>query len=220
MSDEEVEGWLMPVAARATELLLSYQTARNLTGDLLEIGVYEGKYFLVMAKAAQTLERLVAIDIFESQEPKIESVQGKRAHFESVMEKYAPNKEVIIMESDSTRLSQHDIRMALQTTEVKPFRFISIDGSHHADDVFLDLDLVAQLLMTGGIIALDDWSLLPTASWPGVLEGELRYQHSTKGEALLHIGVIPNKLLLTNDPFWVREYQAILRDFAKKEDAA
>lgn len=215
---EEVDGWLSPVAARATDLLLRYQTARELTGDLMEIGVYAGRYFLVLAQAAQSLERLLAVDIFESQDPKIPSEQGNRAVFEANLEKYAPWKNIHIMESDSTRLSQHDIRMELQTTELQPLRFVSIDGCHDEETVWLDLDLVAPLLMTGGVVALDDWSAEGNQQWPGVAAGEAKFQTLTRGEVLHHIGTIPNKLLLTNDLFWKVEYQRILRDFAQREE--
>ena len=213
---EAVEGWLEPPTARITQFLLAYQTARELTGDLLEIGVYAGKYFLVLAAAAQDLEQLVAIDIFESEGPAIPSVQGSRAVFEANLQKYAPSRHVYIMESNSRELTPQLITTGMGTTERRPFRFISIDGSHDEETVASDLKLAEGLLMSGGIVALDDWTPAIHPQWPGVIDGETRYQ--AEGGGLLHIGSIPNKLLLSNGPFWVREYQQILREYRDSEE--
>jgi len=212
LMSSEVEGWLEPGAAKAIDFLLQFQHARELVGDLMEIGVYDGKLFLVLAKNAGSLETCVAIDIFESEEPAIPSVRGVRSRFEANLKKYAPQTRTVIMESNSATLVPHDVRMAMQTTTHSPFRFISIDGCHDADSVKQDLNLSASLLMAGGVIALDDWAPDGNKQWPGVAEGETAFQVMTHGEDLIHIGAIPNKLLLTNDPFWRTEYQRVLKD--------
>lgn len=214
----EVDGWLEYPTARITAYLLKYQSSRDLVGDVLEIGVFAGKYFLILAQALRKYggERAVAIDIFESQMPVIEeSAQGRRAIFEANLTKYAPPCEVIIMESDSTRITAEAVRGRMMTSERQPFRFISIDGGHDAPTVQSDLLLAEELLMPGGIVALDDWRPGGHLTWPGVMDGEIAYQ--TGGGTLMHIGTIPNKLLLTNDPFWMEDYRAVLRDYTEED---
>ena len=213
----DVEGWLDQRTASITRFLTHYQHGRDMIGDVLEIGVYHGKYFLVLVGNLAALERAVAIDIFGSQDPKIPSVQGSREVFEATIKKYAPHVQPIVMESDSTRLSTEDILGAMGEARswVAPFRFISIDGSHDAESVYRDLHLCRHLMMPGAIIALDDWTPEGNKQWPGVAEGEARYQQEHP-EDLYHIGAIPNKLLLTNDPQWVDDYRSVLRDFGKR----
>jgi hypothetical protein len=216
---DEVEGWLDPRAANVTAYLMRYQSARNVVGDVMEIGVYHGKYFIVLLNAMAEDDIGVAIDIFGSQDPKIPSVQGDRAVFEENLKKWAPHARVVIMESDSTALKTYDVLIEtgldLRGTG-HPFRFISIDGSHDEDSVARDLSLAEDLLTPGGVIALDDWSPQGNPQWPGVAAGEVRYQVE-EPDTLYHIGAIPNKLLLTTDPFFVQEYQNVLRDYAQEE---
>lgn len=210
---EDVEGWLDSRSANITRFLTSYQHGRDLVGDVMEIGVYAGKYFLRLLDGLSDLEQAVAIDIFDSQEPRIPSVQGKREVFEATLRKYAPHHKVIIMESDSTFLEPGDVRNAMLQTD-NEFRLISIDGSHEAGDVEHDLRLAAELLMPGGIIALDDWTPEGNKQWPGVAEGEVAFQVYNPG-VLVHIGAIPNKLLLTTSTRWAADYQDVLRDFGR-----
>lgn len=212
---DDVEGWLDDRSASVTRFLMAFQRANDITGDVLEIGVYHGKYFLVLMEGVADLEMGVAIDIFQTQAPVLESVQGTREVFEENIRKYAPDKQVVVMERDSTTLSGQDVLNAMACVQSKPFRFISIDGSHDAKDVQRDLTLAEALLMPGGIIALDDWVPDLNKQWPGVAAGEKKYQDATDGEKLGHIGAIPNKLLLCNHTFWLQEYQKVLRDYAK-----
>src|SRR5262245_41342100 len=76
-------GWLESEAASATAALVHNQSqARGMTGELLEIGVFEWKYFLVLALSAQPGERVVALDIVGTQAPRIEhSAHGDLERF-------------------------------------------------------------------------------------------------------------------------------------------
>jgi hypothetical protein len=67
-------------------------------------------------------------------------------------------------------------------------------------------------------VALDDWRPGGHLTWPGVMDGEIAYQSS--GGTLMHIGTIPNKLLLTNDPFWMEDYRRVLRTYTEEEPSA
>ena len=206
-----VDGWLSETAARATDYLLQYQTARGLYGDVLEIGVYHGRYFIVLANRTVELERAYAIDIFGSGEPVIAgSAHGDREVFEANVKKYAPQCDLIVMESDSSLLPQEFLDRLYHQC-----RFVSVDGSHDEESVVNDLFVAEKLLAPGGLVALDDWRPEGNDQWPEVISGEVRYQ--ADGGVLQHVGSIPNKLLLCNDPLWVRDYQKVLRDFATEE---
>lgn len=207
-----VEGWLEHPTTRATDYLMRYQTARDLHGSVLEIGVYHGLYFLVLAWALAPREQAVAIDIFEEGEPKIPSVQGNLEIFMDNLRRWGPPAPHTVIQADSTTLKPSDVMLAMQTTELRPFRWISIDGSHDAESCLSDLHLAEQLLAWGGVVALDDWRAEGNPQWPGVLEAEIRYQQEAVNP-LVHIGTLPNKLLLTTSEAWAKEYRQVLRDW-------
>ncbi len=61
----QIPGFLFSSAAHGTAWLLMEQAEGNLKGGILEIGVFRGKYFSVLAMATQsTGERLLGIDNF------------------------------------------------------------------------------------------------------------------------------------------------------------
>lgn len=207
-----VEGWLNARTARGTDLLMRYQTARDLHGSALEIGVYQGAYFLVLAWALAPRESAVAIDIFEEGEPAIPSVQGKLEPFMDALRQWGPPFPTTVIQADSTTLKASDVMLAMQTTELRPFRWISVDGSHDEHSCAKDLHLAQSLLMDGGVVALDDWRAEGNPQWPGVIDGELAYQLEAE-HPLVHVGTLPNKLLLTTSDAWAREYRQILQDW-------
>lgn len=208
-----VEGWLEHSAARGTDFLMRYQTARDIHGDVLEIGVYAGAYFLVLAWALAPPERAVALDIFEEGEPAIPSAQGKLEPFMDNLRRFGPPFPTTVIQADSTTLKPSDVMLAMQTTTLNPFRWISVDGSHDPDSCYKDLVLARALLMDGGVIALDDWRIEGNPQWPGVIDAELEYQLHDELPPLIHVGTLPNKLLLTTSEAWAREYRQVLRDW-------
>jgi hypothetical protein len=61
-----IPGWLQDFAAILTMDLLAYQERQKIAGSLLEIGVFQGRYFSVLlASALRTDSRLVGVDTFQ-----------------------------------------------------------------------------------------------------------------------------------------------------------
>jgi hypothetical protein len=89
-----------------------------------------------------------------------------------------------------------------------PARFISVDGSHEKDDVYLDLILCEQALVVGGIIAVDDF-LNPLAI--GVNEAVHTYFMVPR--RLVPFAYIPNKLLLCHRS-QAGDYKAVIEQTA------
>ena len=207
---DAVDGWLDPLAARVTDYLLRYQSARGLVGDVCEIGVYHGRYFLVLLGALVADERGVALDLFGAQPPTIGgSAEGDLAIFESNLRHWAPDRRVVTLQADSRNVTPESLG------EVRPFRFISVDGSHDHDTVVSDLALAADTIMPGGLVALDDWRPEGNPQWPEVIDGEVTFQMAHP-DTLLHVGAIPNKLLLPTNRHWAEDYQKILRDYTEE----
>jgi len=198
----EVEGWLDDTAARVTARLLRQQVAMGLAGNVLEIGVHHGRYFLVLATGLAANESGIAIDIFDNQHLNIsQSGRGDRRIFESNVARFAPHVPVEIVQAESTQLSDDFIH------EHAGMRFISIDGGHDSETTCSDLWLAERLTLDGGIVALDD---IYRPDWSGVTAGLARYFE--EGGRLIPFALIPNKLLLTTDSDWTERYRSTLQE--------
>jgi SAM-dependent methyltransferase len=211
------DGWLYDETAQATEDLLTYQRSRGLTGDILEIGVYLGRYFILLAKQLMPEETIIGVDIFHSAEPRIPgSANIDRDACIINLKRYLPelwpSDRLVILEEDSRDLATSDYAATVHGT----FRFISIDGSHDEVTVYSDLRLAHDLLLKGGLVALDDWNDEQPPQWPGVKLGWAMYDEwatqRQREPRLRIVGEVPNKLILCNDGVWAGDYRLLLKD--------
>jgi hypothetical protein len=163
--------------------LLDWQEHNDLTGPILEIGVFAGRYLSVLLRAAKRKnERVVGIDTFEWVS---EKCVIKNLHHA------VPEVSAILVKRRSVECDVNWLRKLL----LAPPRFVSIDGSHEAEDVLWDLDITDQLLAPQGIVAVDDF-LNPLAL--GVNQA-VNYFFSTPRQ-LAPVAYIANKLFLTRPP--------------------
>ncbi len=195
-----IEGWLSPTTAMMTAQLLVQQSRAGLRGDVAEIGVHHGKYFLVLANATLPGERAVAVDVFDDQHKNLDaSGRGDRAIFEHHLAAHAPGVEVEILQESSLDLDREGFL-------APRFRFLSIDGGHTAAVVASDLRLAERTLLPHGVAALDD---VLSHNWTGVLTGLNAYLIG--GGTLTPMAMLPNKLLLSTDAAAAQQGRALLR---------
>jgi hypothetical protein len=173
-----IPGFLDGYAAARTMDLLAFQERTGIGGSLLEIGVFYGRYLSVLLRSAvRTRDPIVALDTFE--------VVG------------APVVELMLRPLDSGRVKyvQRSSRMttASELREILGVRarFVSIDGSHAAEDAFWDLCLAEQVVAAQGVVALDDF-LNPMT--PGVNEAAHRF--FAESRTLVPFAYTANKLFL------------------------
>jgi hypothetical protein len=197
----EVEGWLEDTAARVTDHLLQAQGELGITGDVLEIGVHHGRYFIVLANGLAPAESAIAVDIFTDQHLNTSrSGAGNWSAFVTNVARFAPLARVEIVQANSTELGDEFV------TARNGVRFVSIDGGHDRATTCSDLWLAERLATTGAIVALDD---IYRPDWSGVTAGLATYLGA--GGALHPFAFIPNKLLLTTDAAWAETYRESLR---------
>ncbi len=200
---DAVEGWLHAASATITARLLQRQTAIGLGGNVMEIGVHHGRYFLVLAEGLAAGESALAVDIFAAQHLNVSnSGRGDQRIFEDNLARFLPHIPVTVVAADSTTLGDDDF-----IAQHAGMRFISVDGGHDRATVRHDLTLCESLLASGGLVALDD---IYRPDWSGVTAGLARY--FWEGGFLVPVAFIPNKLLLTTDPLWAARYRNHLRD--------
>jgi hypothetical protein len=178
---DQIQGMLLPLAARQTLDLLDFQEARGIKGGVLEIGVFCGKYFSLLLHSANTTGCTpVGIDTFEfAPENQVLDLLGRNG---------ADSSRVRLLSGRSRDFSASEVRKHLG----EPARFISVDGSHEKPDVLYDLSLSDVVLGNEGIVAADDFL---NCVCLGVNEAIIEYLAKSSKD-LVPFAYIPNKLLL------------------------
>ncbi len=138
-----LQGWLEDYTAIRTMDMLDWQAASGIEGPLLEIGVYGGRYFSLLLRAAKHGERVVGIDTFQyiSKEAVAETLAA------------LTDTPPMLVSKPSTQCTAEEL---LDYLGAAP-RFVSIDGSHDFQDVFWDLRMTEKILSARGIVAADDF---------------------------------------------------------------
>lgn len=180
---DKIQGWLTRVTSLRTMDILAFQEENEINGSLLEIGVFCGKYFSLLARSAYaTNSKLLGIDTFEW-------TSESRVHEALALSAETASAKVTLWKKLSNECSPNQI---ISFLEVRP-RFISIDGSHDCEDVFLDLELSEQILSSNGIVAVDDF-LNPLTL--GV--NEAVHKFFLRPRVTVPVAYISNKLFLSH----------------------
>lgn len=197
-----IPGFLFSSAAHGTAWLLMEQAESEFKGGILEIGVFRGKYFSVLAMSAQfTGERLLGIDNFVfSPEEAIHASMSANAK--------TAECDYRVLAQSSRDVSAEEILSILGG----PARFVSVDGSHEEEDVYQDLVLTSGILSPHGIIAIDDF-LNPRAL--GV--GEATHRFLGTHRDLIPFALFGNKLFTCRLPFRDKYHESIHRFFGTSD---
>jgi hypothetical protein len=197
-----VAGWLNSTTALMSNSIMEWQSDRGIRGNVCEIGVHHGRYFIALATALQRDEVGIAIDLFSRQEENVDgSGAGDRAAFEQHVNRFLNPHSVVAMETNSLNLKPADI------TAHGKVRFFSVDGGHTEEATANDLFLAEKSIVDEGVVALDD---IMNTQWTGVIGGLCRYKSA--GGTLIGFAMVPNKLFLCR-PRHAGEY----RDFLGRE---
>lgn len=186
-----IAGWFSFDAAL---LFMAFrQLARDSGGpNVLEIGVHHGLSTIAVAALRGPGGRLVAIDLFdEGQEQNVsKSGQGNRAIFRRNMNRfYTDLRFVEEIARPSGELTRADIG--------SDFGFCHIDGGHSRAETYGDVRLCAEVLVPGGLLAVDDYF---NPEFPGVGEGVAQFMIGSPG-TLVPVAIGFNKVLFRKRPF-------------------
>jgi predicted O-methyltransferase YrrM len=144
---ETVLGMSSRFAATICGYVMRRQSELGIAGHFLEIGTFEGRFFIAMALGLAAGERAVGVDSFDWPDP------GLYERFHANCARHGLKREVYCALRASTRaLTSHELIAKLGG----PARFIHIDGDHAPESLRGDLDLVLPLLHAKGVICLDD----------------------------------------------------------------
>jgi predicted O-methyltransferase YrrM len=147
-SYEQVRGMSSRFAAAICGYLIGRQTALGIGGDLVEIGTFEGRFFIAMALGLAPGEKAIGIDRFDWPDPGIEGrfLANCAAHGLS------PDR-YVCWKADSREIAAADLHARLGA---RPARFVHVDGHHSRECLANDLELIHAALHRDGLICLDD----------------------------------------------------------------
>lgn len=162
---DSVAGWFRPADRHLFAAIDDAQRRDGITGDLLEIGCYQGTSAILMGYMKQAHERMIVCDIFDGAVESDEDAAERERY-------YAPNFSRQMLEDNYRRFHGglpeivHGPSWTLNACGLgRSFRFIHIDGSHNYDQVRGDLNIAKHLLVPGGVVSFDD---LLSPHTPGV----------------------------------------------------
>jgi hypothetical protein len=141
-----VQGWLGGGPRAAIWALLDSQVLDGVAGDIMEIGVFHGRTFALLAASRRLDERAVAVDPFGSEQ--------RRSAFLANMERLGVDDgRMDVWDMSSEEFSKIPERAALDNR----IRFLSLDGGHSQETVTVDLKIAEAVLNADGVVAFDDF---------------------------------------------------------------
>ena len=158
----KIEGYMDRLDASLYRELIVAQIKSGIVGSLVEIGVHYGRSFFVLASGRSGTEKSLGVDLFEDDElykhpHKIGRLVGFKSNCQKLGLHFSSNE---ILKKSSLELSPDEI-----LNRVGPVRFFSIDGGHMHQHVTNDLSLAEKVMVTGGVICMDD---ILSPLWPEV----------------------------------------------------
>lgn len=143
-----VRGMSSRFAGAISGWLLLHQTDAGVAGDIVEIGTFEGRYFIALALALAGSEKALGIDSFDW--PSARTLDNFRKNCAA---HGARLERIDAWKANASALTAEALRERLGGAAV---RFFHIDGDHSPEPLLHDLSLAAATLHPQGLICLDD----------------------------------------------------------------
>jgi hypothetical protein len=197
-----VEGWLSDQMYQVLKIIGPAFDRLGIYGNVAEIGIHHGLSFFLFTSLRRNDELAFAIDVFAQQRSNIDqSGMGSLTTFLSHLNLLLPLERpfVHVVQRDTLTFSMQEFTNIFSPNGVKLF---SVDGGHTIAHVCNDLSLVQEVLLPGGIVALDDFF---GPHWPTVTEGFYQFM-KTRNRRLKPVLLYQNKLFLTTvseHEFWL-----------------
>jgi Methyltransferase domain len=147
-SYERVRGMSSRFAAAICGHLIRRQSETGIGGELVEIGTFEGRFFIAMALGLAPGERALGIDRFDWPDAGVEG----RFHANCAVHGIG-HERYLSWKVDSQEITSGGLQEKLGGRTV---RFVHIDSHHSRACLTNDLELVTPLLHRNGLICLDD----------------------------------------------------------------
>ena len=145
---ERVRGMSSRFAAAVCGHVIRRQTEHGITGDIVEIGTFEGRFFIAMALGLVPGETALGIDLFDWPDDRVLArLLDNCAACGLGADRFTAWKR------DSRAITPDELRSRLSG---KAARFFHIDGEHSCESLAGDLELAHAVLHPAGVIGIDD----------------------------------------------------------------
>ena len=143
-----IRGMSSRFAAAICGRVILQQSALGISGDLAELGTFEGRFFVATAMLLKPGEHALGIDVFTWPSPKV---------YDHLLENCAAagldRANYTVWKVDTRTIGAADLRARLPSGMA---RFIHVDSEHIPECIDHELELACALLHPDGIMALDD----------------------------------------------------------------
>jgi hypothetical protein len=161
-----IEGYLTPRDAMYLAFVDDVQRANNISGDLLDIGVWRGRVTLLLANMARSNEKVFAVDLFDLRDPSHKQYNDPAVFQNNLLELGLVDKVQTIRAHTVTDRSA----IVKAIGDSRP-RFIYIDGGHDYDTCRNDVALALDIVSSQGVVVCNDYlSLLHPAVTEAVVD--------------------------------------------------
>jgi hypothetical protein len=205
---EQVRGMSSRFAAAICGYLIQRQSALAISGALVEVGTFEGRFFIAMGLGLAPGEIALGIDRFDWPNA------GVEGRFLANCARHGLARERFV----SWKADSRDITPAALGDRLgQSIRFVHIDSHHSRECLTNDLELVHPLLHKAGVVCLDDM-LHP--SYPLVVTAVYDYLARHPDMRLLCVIdrediVAAPKFLLCADSWFARYQDELLAAFKR-----
>lgn len=156
-----MNGWFSPASHGLFSFFLEFQNNKGISGNMGEVGVWEGKSASIICNYCKDDEKIFLID------PIIEKNKNIIINnIENICKKIPQHLYLCNTVSENFSLLKYNIHID------RTFRFFHIDGCHTATNVYSDLELADKLLTNDSVLVVDDF-FNPT--YPQITEALYRY---------------------------------------------
>ena len=172
-----IPGWFSNQDLIIFQIILKYQEAHKIHGNILEIGAYLGKSAVVLGAHKCKNEETFVCDVFQGLTDSENSQENDFSYSDLTRKSFERNYFNALGELPKI-LECSSMKLWSEIPQEK-FRFIHIDGSHLYDFVKNDLDFaINSLIAPGGVIVMDDFRAQHTLGvsktlWESILSGKI-----------------------------------------------
>lgn len=140
-----IRGFMHPTDAFAFAGILSNQADRSIKGMLVEIGVFYGRSFSLLALHAKASGSVaVGIDLFD--------IAGQQSYVDNILSKFDVASAATIIAQPSESVQAESL-----VSKYQKARFFHIDGGHERYHLLADLGLAMNVMSDDCVIVFDDF---------------------------------------------------------------
>jgi hypothetical protein len=190
-----MDGWFYVPDMLLFAFLGEIQDELGASGDLCEVGVWQGKSLALLNLMRSESERVYGFDLFDDNrqqitEGNLKLVCGERAA-------------VVLVRANSQQCTEIQLRQVMKA----PLRFLHIDAGHEFEEALSDLNLFSRFLGDAGIIAVDDYN---DRDFPGVCAATHAFLDAGRSSQFAPFAAGHNKLYLCRPAFVERYVRALI----------